>query len=63
MLDKQPQLLKRKRGSVVRLVVELDFTEYYRFNNAVANLRITKTKATKTAINYWLNSLPKELGS
>ena len=51
----QTKIINRKRGNLVRLVVELDASQAREFDNAVKQLGMTKVDAISAAINIWLN--------
>ena len=56
-------LVRRKRGMVGRLLVELDAAQLQRFNEAVEALGMKKTKAIAAAINVWLNMVGPKGGA
>ncbi len=52
---------KRKRGTVTRLLVELDVSQVKRFEEAIARLGMSKVTAIAAALNIWLNMVePRE---
>ena len=58
MIVQQPKYYKRKHGSVVKVTIEMDFTQYNRFVTVLENTGMNKRDAVIMAINYWMNSLP-----
>lgn len=48
------KIVKRKRGSVVRLVAELDASQSEEFNRITKQLGMTKVDAVSAALNIWL---------
>lgn len=49
------EIIKRKRGMVSRLLVELDVSQLQRFKKVADELGIKYTVAIAAAINVWLN--------
>lgn len=57
------QTVKRKRGNLVFLGVEIDASQYKRFSELCEKLDMTKVDAVSAAINIWMNMVagtPKE---
>jgi len=53
-------IIKRKRGMVVRLVVEIDASQASHFETVTKGLGLTKAQAVQQAINIWLSMVAKK---
>ena len=45
----------RKRGTVRKLLVEIDSSQYDEFDRVCAKMELTKADAVSKAINIWLS--------
>jgi len=50
-------VINRKRGKVVRLMVEIDASQARAFNNLVERLGISKADGIAAALNVWFNAV------
>ena len=49
------KMVKRKRGNLVFLGVEIDVNQFQRFSEVCHKLEIPKCEAVSAALNIWLN--------
>ena len=62
-MDNKTRIISRKRGKLVRLVIEIDASQSRQLDTVIKQLGMTKVDAVSSAINIWLNMVtPKEGG-